>query len=66
MLGMGLLGLHGLGELGLRWALVDVLWATAAAIAIGVMSGAALAYLARKLRGHPPGTSSWTISSDSA
>lgn len=54
MLGMGLLGLHGLGEFGLRWALVDVLWATAAAIAIGVMSGAALAYLARKLRGHPP------------
>jgi sodium/hydrogen antiporter len=54
MLGMGLLGLHGLGEFGLRWVLVDVLWATAAAIAIGVLSGAALAYLARKLRGHPP------------
>jgi NhaP-type Na+/H+ or K+/H+ antiporter len=54
MLGMGLLGLHGLGEFGLRWALVDVLWATAAAIAIGVLSGAALAYLARTLRGHPP------------
>jgi sodium/hydrogen antiporter len=54
MLGMGLLGLHELGELGLRWALVDVLWATVAAIAIGVMSGAALAYLAHKLRGTPP------------
>ena len=54
MLGMGLLGLHGLGEFGLRWALIDVLWATAAAIAIGIMSGATLAYLARKLRGHPP------------
>jgi len=54
MLGMGLLGLHGLGESGLRWALVDVLWATAAAIAIGVLSGAALAYLAHKLRGHTP------------
>lgn len=54
MLGMGLLGLHELGEFGLRWALVDVLWATAAAIAIGVASGASLAYLARKLRGHPP------------
>lgn len=54
MLGMGLLGLHQLGEVGLRWALVDVLWATAAAIAIGGLSGAALAYLARKLRGHPP------------
>jgi len=54
MLGMGLLGLHELGEFGLRWMLVDVLWATTAALAIGVMSGAALAYLARKLRGHPP------------
>lgn len=54
MLGMGLLGLHKLGDFGLRWMLVDVLWATTAALAIGVMSGAALAYLARKLRGHPP------------
>ncbi|MBU1263433.1 MAG: sodium:proton antiporter [Gammaproteobacteria bacterium] len=54
MLGMGLLGLHELGEFGLRWALVDVLWATVAGVAIGVASGAALAHLARKLRGHPP------------
>ncbi|HWR78189.1 MAG TPA: sodium:proton antiporter [Thiobacillus sp.] len=54
MLGMGLLGLHELGEFGLRWALVDVLWATVAGLAIGILSGAALAYLARKLRGHPP------------
>ncbi|MBW8329769.1 MAG: cation:proton antiporter [Thiobacillus sp.] len=54
MLGMGLLGLHELGEFGLRWALFDVLWATAAAIAIGVLSGGALAYVAHKLRGTPP------------
>ena len=54
MLGMGLLGLHELGEFGLRWALVDVLWATVAGIAIGVASGAAMAHLGRKLRGHPP------------
>ncbi|MDD4881791.1 MAG: cation:proton antiporter [Gallionellaceae bacterium] len=54
MLGMGLLGLHELGEFGLHWALVDVLWATAAGIAIGVISGVALAYLGRKLRGDPP------------
>ncbi len=54
MLGMGLLGLHELGEFGLRWALVDVLWATVAGVAIGVVSGAALAHLGRKLRGHPP------------
>lgn len=54
MLGMGLLGLHELGDFGLRWVLVDVLWATAAGVAIGVASGAALAHLARRLRGHPP------------
>lgn len=54
MLGMGLLGLHELGEFGLRWALVDVLWATTAGIAIGVVSGFALAHLGRKLRGNPP------------
>ena len=54
MLGMGLLGLHELGEFGLRWALFDVLWATVAAIAIGVLSGVALAYVAHKLRGTPP------------
>ncbi|HUX30190.1 MAG TPA: sodium:proton antiporter [Thiobacillus sp.] len=54
MLGMGLLGLHELGEFGLRWALVDVLWATVAGVAIGVASGVALARLGRKLRGNPP------------
>jgi len=54
VLGMGLLGLHELGEFGVRWALVDVLWATAAGIAIGVISGAALARLGWKLRGEPP------------
>ncbi|MBE0623258.1 MAG: cation:proton antiporter [Burkholderiales bacterium] len=51
MLGLGLLGLHELGASGLRWALVDVLWATVAGIAIGVTSGAALARLGWKLRG---------------
>lgn len=54
MLGMGLLGLHELGEFGLRWALVDVLWATLAGIAIGILSGFALAHVARRLRGNPP------------
>jgi NhaP-type Na+/H+ or K+/H+ antiporter len=54
MLGMGLLGLHEMGEFGLRWVLVDVLWATVAALAIGVMSGIALAYVAHKLRDTPP------------
>src|SRR3972149_2738075 len=55
MLGMGLLGLHEIGEFGLHWALVDVLWATVAGIAIGVLFGSALARLGWKLRGAPPG-----------
>ncbi|OGB26112.1 MAG: sodium:proton antiporter [Burkholderiales bacterium RIFCSPLOWO2_02_FULL_57_36] len=54
MLGLGLLGLHELGEFGLRWLLVDVLWATSAAIAIGVIGGAVLARIGWKLRGREP------------
>jgi len=50
MLGLGLLGLHDLGESGLRWMLVDVLWATAAGIGLGVAAGVALAHGGRKLR----------------
>ena len=41
MLGLGLLGLHDLGDSGMRWVLVDVLWATVGAIAIGVAAGMA-------------------------
>jgi NhaP-type Na+/H+ or K+/H+ antiporter len=55
MLGLGLLGLHDLGKLGLRWVFVDVLWATVAGIAIGVIAGSALARLGWKLRGTPHG-----------
>jgi sodium/hydrogen antiporter len=54
MLGMGLLGLHNLGEFGLRWALVDVLWATVAGIAIGAIVGVALAHLGWRLRRQRP------------
>ena len=54
MLGMGMLGLHELGEFGLQWALVDVLWATVAGIAIGIVSGAMLAHLSWKLNGASP------------
>lgn len=53
MLGLGLLGLHDLGDFALRWALVDVLWATVAGIAIGVISGSTLARMGWKLRGAP-------------
>jgi NhaP-type Na+/H+ or K+/H+ antiporter len=53
MLGLGLLGLHDLGDWTLRWVLVDVLWATIGGIAIGVGSGIALALVVWKLR-RPP------------
>jgi sodium/hydrogen antiporter len=53
MLGLGMLGLHNLGDLGWRWVLVDVVWATAAAIAIGVVAGAGLARLGWMLRRAP-------------
>ncbi len=54
MLGLGLLGLHDLGEFGQRWIVVDVLWATAAGVTIGVIAGWALAHLATRLRGNRP------------
>lgn len=50
MLGLGLLGLHDLGEFGLSWALIDLLWATTAGIMIGIGMGYALARLASWLR----------------
>jgi NhaP-type Na+/H+ or K+/H+ antiporter len=54
MLGLGLLGLHGIGDLGLRWVMVDVLWATAAGIAIGVIAGYGLGHLVWRLRRRRP------------
>jgi NhaP-type Na+/H+ or K+/H+ antiporter len=53
MLGLGLLGLHGLGEGGVRWVLVDVFWGMAGGIGIGVVAGVALARLGWWLRGAP-------------
>jgi len=55
MLGLGLLGLHEIGDHGLRWVLVDVLWATSAGIAIGVVLGNGLGRLVWKLRLNRPG-----------
>lgn len=52
MLGLGLLGVHELGTLGWRWLLVDVLWATAAGIAIGAALGTGLGRLVLHLRHH--------------
>lgn len=53
MLGLGLLGLHNLGDNGLQWVLVDVVWATSAGIAIGVLCGVLLARTSWWLRGAP-------------
>lgn len=55
MLGLGMLGLHDLGESSLRWVVVDVLWATVAGVAIGLVSGRALAHAAHRLREAPAG-----------
>lgn len=55
MLGLGLLGLHEIGSFGVRWVVVDVLWATAAAIAIGVACGVGLGRLGHALRADQPG-----------
>lgn len=51
MLGLGMLGLHELGEFGWQWLLVDVAWATTAAIAIGVAGGVFIGNIVWKLRG---------------
>lgn len=53
VLGLGLLGLHDLGSFGLRWVLVDVVWATVGGIGIGLLAGAALARLCMVLRQDP-------------
>lgn len=50
MLGLGLLGLHEIGEHGSRWLLVDVVWATAGGLAVGIACGALLAWLSATLR----------------
>ncbi len=50
MLGLGLLGAHELGQFGWRWVLVDVIWGTIGAIAIGAFGGYLLGKLSWKLR----------------
>ena len=54
MLGLGLLGLHDLGEFGQRWALVDVLWATLMGVALGAVAGSGLAHMGAQLRKNRP------------
>ena len=50
MLGLGLLGLHEIGEFGWRWLLVDGLWATFAGLGVGALLGLAVGKLVLYLR----------------
>jgi len=54
MLGLGLLGVHELGEFGLHWFAVEVIWATFGAILIGALGGYAVGRLGWMLRGQEP------------
>ena len=50
MLGLGLLGLHELGGLGLRWVALDVVWATTAGLGTGAALGWGVSRLVIYLR----------------
>ncbi len=50
MLGLGLLGLHDIGPLGLRWLALDVLWGSACGLAVGAGLGLAVGKLVLFLR----------------
>ncbi|EPC02382.1 sodium:proton antiporter [Litchfieldella anticariensis FP35 = DSM 16096] len=50
MLGLGLLGLHDLGDAGWRWLAVDVFWASGAGIGIGILAGCGVGWLVNKIR----------------
>lgn len=50
MLGLGLLGLRELGEIGVRWLLVDVVWAVAGGLAVGALLGTIIGRVVLYLR----------------
>ncbi len=50
MLGLGLLGLHELGDLGIHWLVKDLIWATVGGVLVGVLAGIGLAYLIYRYR----------------
>jgi NhaP-type Na+/H+ or K+/H+ antiporter len=50
MLGLGLLGLHELGDLGWRWLALDVAWATASGLGVGWALGFAVSRVVLWLR----------------
>lgn len=50
MLGLGLLGFHELGEGGVRWLAVDVVWAVAGGLTVGTVLGTAVVHIVVYLR----------------
>jgi sodium/hydrogen antiporter len=50
MLGLGLLGLHELGENGLRWVAVDLVWSVAVGLGVGALLGTLVARIVVHLR----------------
>jgi NhaP-type Na+/H+ or K+/H+ antiporter len=54
MLGLGLLGANELGGFAWKWLLVDVVWATLGAVAIGMLGGYLLGKLSWALRNQDP------------
>jgi NhaP-type Na+/H+ or K+/H+ antiporter len=50
MLGLGLMQLHPLGDFGLRWLLLDVLWAVAGGLGLGAALGTLMGRLVLHLR----------------
>jgi NhaP-type Na+/H+ or K+/H+ antiporter len=50
LLGLGLLGLHDLGQFGWRWFAVDVVWGAACGLAVGSALGLAIGRLVLHLR----------------
>ncbi len=49
MLGLGLLGLHDVGDRFERWLVIDVLWACSSGVAVGGLLGAGTAWFMRRL-----------------
>ena len=50
MLGLGLLGAHELGNVGIRWISIDLLWAVGAGLGFGTLCGSAIGRLVIYLR----------------
>jgi sodium/hydrogen antiporter len=50
MLGLGLMGFHGIGDYGWRWLAVDVVWAVSAGLAVGSLCGVGIGKLVIHLR----------------